>query len=365
METQTYYTRLHSQLIYKVTVVGKEVTVRTSSIASEPFSTHVFTSRCEEVLVGTSPVTPETLDSECHGPKTDGNTILLRLAPLRYRFIGWRIYDFSLDAPLVKFSSPIPINYAPTPYVRDTGGRYYLLDAEIILEPRQGEVVATGPVLTKGVLMPNYDAFPEDSEVSDPIEWKRMVADMYKSLVAGLPLEQTSGIPIIAPEKLGRIAYWVPDKDCCEIPPNTRAPRFMPLGPAFILLDPEEPIELYYTRMNKTRLRTSDIFGPDLDGSNAGDGELYSRPMGTTTPGRPIIRSIMSAVRFENRAQQLELYHPDGRTVFLTAHLYYELSEVLHRRIDARPLLCYPIHSYDMGIKVSLTAGKNRTVGAK
>jgi hypothetical protein len=88
---------------------------------------------CEEIFIGKSPRIPMTEFSGGHGPKFDGNSILLHLSCLDYVYIGDKIYTFTARAKIIEYISPVGNNDVPYPYASDTAGNIYLLEENVIL----------------------------------------------------------------------------------------------------------------------------------------------------------------------------------------------------------------------------------------
>lgn len=84
------------------------------------------------VLPGKSPLCPVTEFSGAHGKKWDGNTVLAELAGQgsnRYVVVARDVREFSAEAPVVRYVSPVGNSGVPYPYAVDEEGRTYLLAA--------------------------------------------------------------------------------------------------------------------------------------------------------------------------------------------------------------------------------------------
>jgi hypothetical protein len=125
---------------YKVAVTAWTVTAyaRTTGRGwNDPDVTYeeepCFTATSDQILIGKSPQTRATLFSGGHGPKFDGNSILLRLDN-SYVFIGANIIQFTPRALITEFVSPVGNNDVPYPYAVDALGNFYLLIENVIVE---------------------------------------------------------------------------------------------------------------------------------------------------------------------------------------------------------------------------------------
>jgi hypothetical protein len=78
----------------------------------------------QKVFIGKSPHTATSLHNY-HGPRFDGNSILLHIEGKKYIFIGKSIFSFESFGTIVDFVSPVQNNDVPTPFATDSAGRYY------------------------------------------------------------------------------------------------------------------------------------------------------------------------------------------------------------------------------------------------
>ena len=90
--------------------------------------------KTDKLFIGKSPKNEMTEFSAGHGPKFDGNTILLRATNNEYIFIGSEIFKFKTHAPIMEYTSPVGNNDVPYPHAVDEAGNYYLLVENIILQ---------------------------------------------------------------------------------------------------------------------------------------------------------------------------------------------------------------------------------------
>ncbi len=85
----------------------------------------------DKIFIGKSPLTNQTLFSGAHGPRFDGNSILLKNHTTndtnKYLFIGTEIYSFTSEDEITDFFSPVGNNYVPYPFAIDTEKNYYFL----------------------------------------------------------------------------------------------------------------------------------------------------------------------------------------------------------------------------------------------
>ena len=88
----------------------------------------------KNIFVGKSDNCQLTEYSGAIGEKYDGNTILLHLGELNYKYIGHILYNFKSILPITDYKSPIGNNDLPYPYAIDSGENIYLfLENKILL----------------------------------------------------------------------------------------------------------------------------------------------------------------------------------------------------------------------------------------
>lgn len=85
----------------------------------------------EKIFIGKSPLNYMTKFSGGHGPKFDGNSILLQLKD-KYVFIGETIYEFKPQDEIVKYWSPVGNNDVPYPFAIGKDYVYFMLDRDYI-----------------------------------------------------------------------------------------------------------------------------------------------------------------------------------------------------------------------------------------
>lgn len=73
-----------------------------------------------EIFIGKSPLNKMTDFSGGHGDKWNGNSILLRIGPQKYTYIGESIYEFKTDEPILKYTSSVGNNCIPYPYAESS-----------------------------------------------------------------------------------------------------------------------------------------------------------------------------------------------------------------------------------------------------
>ena len=100
---------------------------------SNPF----FQDAVEKVFVGKSPLNEMTRFSGGHGPRFDGNSILLKKKGGDYIFVGHEVYAFRASE-IVDFVSPVGNSSVPYPYAVDVEGRYILFIEHVVM-PRPGK----------------------------------------------------------------------------------------------------------------------------------------------------------------------------------------------------------------------------------
>ena len=87
----------------------------------------------EKVFIGVSPKTPLTMYGRGYGKDFDGNSILLRIKPLEYVFIGESIFSFQSKFPIEKYVSEVGNNDVPYPYAVDDRGNHYVMGEKVII----------------------------------------------------------------------------------------------------------------------------------------------------------------------------------------------------------------------------------------
>lgn len=95
----------------------------------EPF----YNQTVHRVFVGLSPLNKMTKFSGGHGPKFDGNSLLLHERDLTYVWVGEHVQRFQTIAPIVSYISPVGNNDVPYPYAIDNQNNYYLMIVNVIL----------------------------------------------------------------------------------------------------------------------------------------------------------------------------------------------------------------------------------------
>jgi hypothetical protein len=88
---------------------------------------HILSFNPIRIFIGKSPLNSMTEFSGGHGPRFDGNSILLQLSKTKYVSIGHEIYSFTTNHQIVEYISPVGNNDVPYPYAVDDIGQYYLM----------------------------------------------------------------------------------------------------------------------------------------------------------------------------------------------------------------------------------------------
>ncbi len=88
---------------------------------------HVKSFKPLDIFIGKSPLNEMTKFSGGHGSKFDGNSILLKMSPTKYIFIGECIKSFTTKKEIIKYMSPVGNNDVPYPYGLDEDGLNYLI----------------------------------------------------------------------------------------------------------------------------------------------------------------------------------------------------------------------------------------------
>lgn len=103
----------------------------TSSFELKKYTKLVEAFNPDKIFIGESPVNPMTEFSAGHGPKFNGNSILLKMDnendTFKYVFIGDQIYSFKTNHQIVSFMSHVGNNDVPYPYAIDDKDNYYFL----------------------------------------------------------------------------------------------------------------------------------------------------------------------------------------------------------------------------------------------
>lgn len=91
----------------------------------------------DKIFIGKSPLNKSTKYSGGHGPKFDGNTILLKLkASNRYVFIGDGIYEFDAPEEINAYYSSVGNNDVPYPVALSKNFAYFMLKEDTVYIPR-------------------------------------------------------------------------------------------------------------------------------------------------------------------------------------------------------------------------------------
>lgn len=139
--SKSYFTHDNGGRPFKVTInadgtvnIYKNITDYDVNDPVDVYSTTpILTYSPESVFVGKSPINPMTKFSGGHGPKFDGNSVLLKISADEYIIIGNDIRSFNTSSPIIEYVSPVGNNDVPYPYAIDEQGHYYLLSSDVIL----------------------------------------------------------------------------------------------------------------------------------------------------------------------------------------------------------------------------------------
>jgi hypothetical protein len=92
------------------------------------YITKVKTYQFINKFIGKSIKNPMTKFSAGHGPKFNGNSILLELKPKKYVSIGWIIYEFTTEDKILEYYSSVGNNDVPYPVAFGEKTIYFMLD---------------------------------------------------------------------------------------------------------------------------------------------------------------------------------------------------------------------------------------------
>ncbi len=112
----------------------------------QQFTKIIATYHMVKYFVGSSPLNEMTKYSGGHGEKWTGNSLLLQIAPVRYVFIGWNVYEFDSHEPIVNYVSSVGNNRVPYPYAEtenwylDLTNEYKILKMYATDTPKKGYV---------------------------------------------------------------------------------------------------------------------------------------------------------------------------------------------------------------------------------
>lgn len=129
---KTYLTHDNGGRPFKVKRHGNDISVYQYTDYNEDENSYtyrekpVYTTRALKVFVGKSPLNAMTKLSAGHGPKFDGNSLLVWIKGDQYVYIGESIMSFR-SSKIVKYVSPVGNNDVPYPYAIDIDGNYHLI----------------------------------------------------------------------------------------------------------------------------------------------------------------------------------------------------------------------------------------------
>lgn len=93
----------------------------------ETYTDLVKSLKAKKVFVGKSPLNEMTQHSGGYGVSFDGNSILVKITPTQYVFIGHQIKSFKTKKEIIKYVSPVGNSDVPYPFGIDAEGRFYLM----------------------------------------------------------------------------------------------------------------------------------------------------------------------------------------------------------------------------------------------
>jgi hypothetical protein len=128
--TTTWFTHDNGGSPYKVVYLKEIVHIYIATyIGEEPTYSKLIKSynNVEKLFVGKSLTNKTTIYSGGHGPKFDGNSILLRLPNGKYTFIGHLIYEFTPPEPITSYYSTVGNNDVPYPVALSKSYVYFML----------------------------------------------------------------------------------------------------------------------------------------------------------------------------------------------------------------------------------------------
>ena len=123
----TYITHDNGGGAFKVVIKGNKVTVYQNR-------NYCFQIIPQQIFIGKSNFDELTENSEAYGYKYNGNSILLKIADKKYRWIGYSVKDFETEHEIIEFSSPVGNNDVPYPYAIDNIGQVYLMIENVLLK---------------------------------------------------------------------------------------------------------------------------------------------------------------------------------------------------------------------------------------
>ena len=134
----TYLTHDNGGRLYKVEITSEQPNVKIyknkyDSDENNWTNDPILTYNPIKVFIGKSPMNRTTIFSGGHGPKFDGNSILLQTENNKYVFIGRQVIEFESLAPIINFVSPVGNSDVPYPYAIDEKNNCYLLIEDVIL----------------------------------------------------------------------------------------------------------------------------------------------------------------------------------------------------------------------------------------
>jgi hypothetical protein len=107
---------------------------RNNEIRRQLYQHKVYETKYQSAFIGKSPLNDITSWGGGHGPKFDGNSILLHLGELNYVQISISIKTFTSLFPITEYHSDVGNNDVPYPYAKDSDNNLYMLLDDVIMK---------------------------------------------------------------------------------------------------------------------------------------------------------------------------------------------------------------------------------------
>ena len=137
-EITTYFTIDNGGVPFKV-VINNEKEVKIYSNYKNELLLELSVENENDIFIGKSLLNEMTALSGSYGSQFNGNSILIKIKEKKYLFIGWKIFTFETNYPIILFLSPVGNNDVPYPYAIDEKGNNYLLIENIIISKKLKE----------------------------------------------------------------------------------------------------------------------------------------------------------------------------------------------------------------------------------
>jgi hypothetical protein len=154
----------------------------------ESYSELIDTYKPLTIFIGKSPLTLMTEFSSGHGPKFEGNSILLKIDINEYVFIGSCIYSFTTEHEIVSFFSSVGNNDVSYPYAIDSEDNFYFL---LEYDNCINNAILKMNDISKHIDPYNYLYFIEKNiSKQENIEWLYMGNEQYFMTTSSYPEEK-------------------------------------------------------------------------------------------------------------------------------------------------------------------------------